>query len=653
MNIIYMKKLSFNIFYLSIFKILRFQKSYLTALMFVFSFTSNSYARFAKLEDADIKYDFYNRDISINADGTHEETIEFQITLLREQARGMAAKFPIPYNADCESIDVIEAKSIFKGTAYQVTNNLITDKEVESNQQGFDRYKQISISFPKSEVGSSIYLKYKKHSNNVPIKQEFFTEGYYGTNAYWEKSKFTINSKIALKIKVSDPEKKLSINIEPIKNKPDYFYKAQINLVKPLIKYTVNEVSASRLNSNKITYFSITSIDNWQRLGNALSLQYEEVLNQKLPKSFSAISETASKEKNIVDQVNKVTTMLNEQIEYFSNWQSVKGRFVPQDLKLVAKKQSGDCKDFATITVKILKSLGYKANVALVYRGAGVQPEPDILATLYEFNHAIVRVIDTSGKEYWIDPTNSISMADGLFSDVAEKYALVLNKEKSEYKQIPAISEHHAQVLITDTIQPNEVLFSTIKLLGEQATQLTGAHLYLSKQSTEDLVYNGFTSGVIDNSNRINTTIPSLKSRIVTPINIELQYTHPNLFSKTNLGRAYSLATNVRILYDIIKVDTQEDVNDLYLSHPRTLEKKTTIKNIKIEKLQNLNFTFNNQFISLSRQVHIKGDDSIIIEKAIIHKSWIKNHEFKSEDFNKLQLVIKDKVLNNLVVLPN
>jgi len=628
-------------------------RSFLIVTTFVFLFANNSYARFATLQDADASYDFYNRDISINADGTYEETVEFQITLLREQARSIAAKFSLPYNGSCESIEIIQAKSILDAKEYPVTKNLITDKEIDGNKQGFDDYKQISISFPKNEVGASIYLKYKKSVNEVSLKQEFATNGYYGYGWLWEKSNINIDSKIALKIKKNDPLKSLSVTTEEIKDKPGYFYKAQIQLIKPIINYTLNEIGNSVMNSNKVTYFTVTSFDNWQTLGNQLSLQYNEVLDKPLPKMFSEISEIAAKEKNSVDQINKVTTLLNEKIEYFGNWQSINGKFVPQNFDLVEKKQSGDCKDFAAITTKILNSLGYKANIALVHRGSGIQPAPNALPAPFEFNHAMVRAIDKSGKTYWIDPTNNVSMADGIFADIAEKYALVVDIENSAYEQIPAISEQHAKILVTDTIRDNNIALSEIKLLGENSMQLTGTHLYLSNQAAEDWLYNGFVSSNIDKENRINTVIPTLTSRVVTPVDITLQYKDPNMFSKTNLGKAYSLnKINPPLLYSIVNIDVNQSFNDFYLEHPRTLEHKIIIKDTKIQNLEKLNFTLDNKFVSLSRKSYINGNDTIITDTAIIHRSWIENHELKSEEFKTLLLTVQNKVLQHLVVLP-
>lgn len=45
-------------------------RPFFVVMTFVFLFINNIYARFANLQDADISYDFYNRNISINEDCT-------------------------------------------------------------------------------------------------------------------------------------------------------------------------------------------------------------------------------------------------------------------------------------------------------------------------------------------------------------------------------------------------------------------------------------------------------------------------------------------------------------------------------------------------------------------------------------------------------
>jgi len=236
----------------------------------------------------------------------------------------------------------------------------------------------------------------KKH--NIPVDKEFFGDYYWGTNGYWKKSKLTINSALPLRIKTNDPYKKLLVQTDAIKDNLNYFYKAEITLHSPLINDVMNELTNSILAREKYTHISVTSLDSWKKLGNNLTVKYNAVLDQPLPKLFLDIIDIASKETNPVDQINIVTKMLNEKVEYFGDWRSINGKFIPQNFTKVATKQSGDCKDFSAITVKILRELGYKTNIALVHRGAGYQSKPDILPTMWDFNHAMVKAIDKTGK---------------------------------------------------------------------------------------------------------------------------------------------------------------------------------------------------------------------------------------------------------------
>jgi len=611
-----------------------------------------SYARFCTLEDASVKYDFYNRDVTINKDGSSEDIVEFQIELLKEQAIELANKYTIDFNSESSSIEVIEAKSVFEAKDYKVMKNMIENKSVVYNTPGFDDTRQISISFPKAQIGTKIYLKYKERINKVPVDGEFFSDYYFGLYGYWQKASLTFNSAIPLQMKINDPFTKLSIKKEDIKVGENYFYKAQVKLGQPIINGVVNEMRSSSLNPKKLTSISISSLSTWQKLGADLSAKYDEILDQPLPLLFTEIINLAQKEKDPIDQINQVTASLNEKLHYFGDWRSVNGKFIPQNFDDVEKKQSGDCKDFAAVTTKILNSLGFKANIAWVFRGAGYQQEQDILPTLTRFNHVIVKAVDAKGRTYWIDPTNDISMAGELFPDIAGKPTLVLDKDKSVYEKIPEIIEDNAKILVTTIVEQNNTVFTTIKFFGQEAMDLTGLALYRSKENIEDFIYNEFALHDIASANRITSDIPELKSRIVKPLTISINYIDPRMFAKTNLGSAYQLEANLNFLERLSNVDIKEDVNDLYLGFPRTLERKTIFKNIKIQNPQNLNLHLINPYVSLLRQCYIESDDSVVMEKAQVHKSWVENEALKTQDFEEIQKNLQESIRDTLVVLP-
>lgn len=611
------------------------------------------YAKFCTLEDVSIKYDFYNRDVTINKDGSSEDTVELQMELLKDQAKTLASKYTIDYNSESSSIDIIEAKSIFKEKGYKVTKNMIEDKSIANNMLGFDDIKQISISFPIAQIGTKIYLKYKIRTTKIPVDGEFFSDYYFGLDGYWQNACLTFNSAIPLQMEINDPFSKLSVEKKDIKTGQNFFYKAEVKLKQPLINAIINEMQSSSLNPKKLTSISVSSLSTWQKLGADQSNKYNEILNQPSPLLITEIINLARKEKGSINQINQITNLLNEKLQYFGDWRSLNGKFIPQNLDAIVKKQSGDCKDFAVITTKILKGLGYKANIALVFRGVGYQPLQSTLPTLSVFNHAIVKVVDTEGITYWIDPTNDISMAGGLFPDIAGQYALVLDGNKSVYEKIPEIKEDHAKILETTIVEQNNTAFTTIKFFGQEAMNLTGLALYRSKENIIDSIYNAFALHDIASVNRISSDIPELKSRIVKPLTVSINYIDPRMFAKTNFGSAYLLNTNFSFLRTLTNVDTKADVNDLYLGFARTLKHKTIFKNIKTQNLQNLNLQLTNPYVSLSRKCYIEGDDSVVVEQAQVHKSWVENEALKTQKFQEIQKNLQESIRDTLVVLPN
>lgn len=614
--------------------------------------TAHAYARFESLEDAGISYELYNRDVKIHKDGTSEDIVEIKASILKEDARGHVAKFPLHYNEGLEKIEIIEAKTIFDGVEYKVSEDMIEDKPIANNRPGFDDIKQISISFPHPEISAQIYLKYRHKFHKARVDNEFTSSYYFGTGgAYWKKSKVSINSEIDLQKKVNDPGGNLSVKTEDVKDNPGYFRKAEITLINPITISTINEIRGSDLSPESLTYISLSSLDSWKKLGNIEAKGYLKIQDQELPAIFSDILKLAQKEKDIESQINVIIQNLNEKVQYFGTWQSYRGKFIPQDLQSVADKQSGDCKDFATITTTLLKALGYKANVAVVFRGEFMQEEKNSLVTPSQFNHVILKVLDKNGKIYWIDPTNLVSMPDGIFPDIAGRHALVLDEKESGYEYIPEVSESHAKTSILKTIEKDNIINVVVNFLGESALRLTGSGLYLSPKGLEDMIYSRFAKNGVEEANRVSHKIPNLTSRIVTPITIALGYKKPNLFFKTNLGKGYLLDPNWGIITKIAKVDTVVDVNDLYLGHPSTIDRKTVIKQEQVSNLKNLDLDVSTPYISLSRKCYEEGKDTVVEEKIIIHESWIPNTAFKSEEFKKLQTIIKDEIIDSALVI--
>ncbi len=240
----------------------------------------------------------------------------------------------------------------------------------------------------------------------------------------WNSSHRTIASKLPLYIEVNDPDNVLQITQEH----KNGLYNFDIKLKKPICRTGAEASETGIINSHKYTWVTISSLKTWNEYAKALAQKFDEVINQPLPELFLSIVETARLEKNEVAQLNLITSLVNEKIRYMGYWTSVKGQFIPRDLSLTASTQEGDCKDFTAVTAAILKEIGkYKVQPVLVSRGEGELSLAQNIPDSSFYNHVFLKITNKEGKIYWIDPTNQISMAQGIFPDIADKIILILD----------------------------------------------------------------------------------------------------------------------------------------------------------------------------------------------------------------------------------
>lgn len=622
---------------------------YLFVVFSVISFITPalSHARWATHDDADFETEFKYVDIKVNKDGTFEQIVELQRIILKEGGRAEVAKHIMTYNGDSSKLTVLEAKTLYQGQEYKVKKTTIEDKPLASQRQGFDESRQVFVAFPKTEIGARIYLKYKLVISKVALKNAFADVFSFGDDNYDANVKIKVQSAIPLNIKVNDPDNVLKVQ----KDKETNFNKIEIILAKPIYRGVVNEANSSGIDPQYLTWVSLSSLEKREDIANIFSKDYAKVTNQPLPVAFQDIMKVAASKKDQREQINAVTSLLNEKIQYLGDWRSVAGRMVPRDLKTIAASQVGDCKDMAASTVAILRNLGYKADVAFVYRGIDLLHEVQTLPDVAEFNHAIVKVIGSDGKTSWIDPTNLVSMADGVFPDIANRMALVLNSDKPTYEKIPNIMHEQAQISMEHElrIKSDNVLEHNgqLTLKGESAIDFTGLALNASQKTIEDEIYKIISGSYLDNKNKREIKLPDLSSRIVTDLNIKLSYDKENETYNTNLGQAYKLKASWPNQF----IQTTDDqVSDVLLGHPVTLNKRIVLKDIKVKNINNLNYQIDTPWVRAVRHCKTIDNDIEITETVNIIKSYIPNKDLKTAQYLKLKTDL-EKYFKNVAVI--
>jgi hypothetical protein len=267
--------------------------------------TDPAYARWATYDDADLKTEFYNENLIINKDGTTEAVIEIQEQILKESARSYATNYKFIYDGISSDITLIEAKTINNGQEFPVTKDRIEDKTLASIGHGFDEQRQLLISYPNIGIGSKIYLKYKYTVKKPALSGVFSKLLYFGMGSYCQSAKITVSSELPLHIMVNDSDASLNI----VKNKEDNFQKLDITLKKPIYKAVTDEPCSGLLDSNHLVWLSLSTLANWEELAHKVDTDYNEVINQPLPKLFSDIAKTAAEAKGDKDKIDTVTLL--------------------------------------------------------------------------------------------------------------------------------------------------------------------------------------------------------------------------------------------------------------------------------------------------------------------------------------------------------
>lgn len=598
--------------------------------------TIPSHARWATYEDASAEIEFLNSDIVVDKDGKTIETVEKQIKILKESGRNSFGVERIHFNENIEKIDIIEAKTIIDGKEFIVPKNMIEIKPLASEINAFDQLFQIFISYPHINVGSRIYLKYKNTITKQPLRKYFAVKFYYGSGTYWKEARFTVKSELPFKMIINDPHDELVVK----EYKEGPYYNLRVTSKKPTYRELTNESTSTQIPESLKTWVELSTFDSFEKFATALSKDYEDVLQQKLPPLQESIRQEAAKVTHPVDQINTVTSLLADKIRYMGDWRTIEGRLSPRSLKTVAESGVGDCKDFSASTCAILNVLGYKAKVAIVFRGLAYLTPEKSLPSFLNTNHAIVKAIDKSGKIYWIDPTNFTSMADGIYPDIAERPALVLDSKNSSYEQIPPIDANHSKIISEDIIEikDGDILSDTgfMEFFGEQAIDSTGAGLIFSLQSIEEALVKELTGETTPIKKKIS--IPPLNSRFVKNFKIDYAFEQDHSLLLTNEGLGFLLKASWAHMF----LDTSpSQIGTLFVSSPLTLIKKAFIKNMKAKQVEVLNFQFKSPWLEAKREFRVNSDGIELKEQVSILKSFITADDIKSKQYKDLKDFLK------------
>lgn len=588
-------------------------------------------------KDSHISLERNDSTFEVKKDGSYTLMEERQFLANNEQGRNALALEKIIFSPDTTKVEIIKAVSITDGIETAVDLKTIQLRTAPGPQEGITGLQELIIPFTNLKIGSRIKYQMRETSKKVLTPGVFNMLFHYGIRFPEIAGSVKIISERKINYAATDNEKNLSIQtgMEGAK------FTLQISLIKPANRKLADE-GYPIYNEKSFAQVHVSTAENWAELAKNISKKYEAIIAQELPPSLKEIAEKAKQAKDFHSKIDITTSELASIITYSGNWTSLDKMYYPQGLSLVGSKKTGDCKDFATTTVAILRSIGIEASVAMTYRKnpydafqrISSQPiDPSIAIPL--FNHAIVRVVSNEGKVFWVDPTNATSNSRYAFSDISGSYALNLSPNTKEIEKIP-----------TSDISMSELnIKKSIKILsdetGETKGTLTGTGTYavssietaflLGQEKAQDSIIALY--GLANKeAQRILDTKNSLNKRISTYLDVNISTSNEKIFFEKEQN-SYILVPLPRYLELYFSANSPSRKTDFYFAPQSKVKSSVSIQGYDFEESKDSGCIALSPWFDVERKLFknasgFEVQDEVHFKKELIEASEINNIEF-------------------------
>jgi hypothetical protein len=603
-------------------------------------------ARVATVSDLAAIYEFEHTDITVDRKGYSKTVYEMMIRIGNEEGRERQSVQLIPFNARASKLKVIAARTINGDKTQDVDlKKNLEFKEIGDFARSFDSQKQASISFPGVKIGSKIYLKYEISVNEVPF-ENFWSGAIVLNGDRIEEYRLKIDSALPLYTWKNDPTGQLVMTNTSVKGR--HVFEAH---AKGVLNIVSAEEEQPYFSAEHTPIIEITTLPSWDGYAKGTIPVHEKLLGEPLPPILQKIRDEASKEKTPLAKFERVTALIGAEFRYFGDWRRRKGGYIPRPLAEIADSRYGDCKDLSLAVTAIFRSMGYKADIAWVWRGdAPVWKDEYILPIDSFFNHAISRV-EADGQVYWVDATNPVSYVRGLLSDISGRPAFVLDPKHPALTMTPPVTSETAlsEVGLKYDLASDRTVHvdGEIRFAGRMAFALTSRSFY----TAVDTVNYEIVHSVAQKYKILDYKVGDFPrtSRIVTDVVVPLQYTISDIGLRTSAGLGFTLLREnviTPLLYDI-----KDRISDIYLENPGISITRIEINGARRVGKANLDCDLKSEWANLSRQVSDSKKGVSIHDRVEVKQIVIPNESLKTPAFAKFQDQVRDCFSDSAVIL--
>lgn len=587
---------------------------------------------FAASENPSPGYIILSQYDSVDINIKDEITISTQIAykIMNEDGIKLFNIFKLHYDNQIEDVQISYAKIINDQIAQNIdVKNNSSNSKISSNEQvALAQKTEIAFAIPNLKVNSilkvGIETKLKKNLFSKYFSQRF----YIGQNTYIKNYLFTANSIKPIFIHTNFPQNEnIKFNTTKIANNN---YRIEANTENLFGNFLTNPL-AFQFRQDQY-YITVSTSNNWEPLRKELSDLFYSQINKPIPLELKKIIENIKKEATEEKRIEKTLEYITSNYRYLGNWQDETGLLIPKDVNKTIKDKFGDCKDFATLFIIMLKELNIVADYSLVERNLipNQNFEKDIV-DLKNFNHVITRVT-LKDKIYWIDPTNFKSVGFKVRKDILNKMVLNLNTKLATFEKVTAPTEDSiSKIETTYEYDKTNINGSFSAELKGEPSRIISDELTKLERKNQDLFFKSFINEPFEIT-IINDVLPNFNNKAYEPISFKYNFANKERIKLNEAGNIlnFKIKQNAKFL---LPTDIPSSTYNVLLSNNISFERVDHYKNMYLinDTPRRCEIEYNG--IYFYRNSIIQKDGFDLITKLIFKKEYLENKLIKSNNF--------------------
>ncbi len=336
----------------------------------------------------------------ISADGSSTEIAESSIRIETANAVRRVGERKITYSGTHETVEVLEAYTLQPdGTKVPLEPDQIRTQDAGNGRGGiYSDEKEKLLIYPKVQVGSVLYYKYKSHQHTPDFPGHFSWTEHYSPFYVWSGVEINVTHDPAIKLKFST--KGLTGGSVPLQSEDApgnlrYQYRFKQD------QFSTPETGVVAL-GDFAPFISFSSFASYADLAQAYQVRaYPKT--EVTPAIAALAQQLTEKETTPEGKARSLYNWVSKNIRYVGVYVGA-GGYVPHAAQSILDNRYGDCKDHVTLLEALLRAVGIASSPALINSDDRYKlPE---LPTPSVFDHVITYI---PSLNLYLDSTSEFS----------------------------------------------------------------------------------------------------------------------------------------------------------------------------------------------------------------------------------------------------